>query len=149
MYGSPLVIVTFVFAGAAALGGSRLGETIFDGISELVSTLFNQSRNWVFLDPLALDLDGDGIETIGIDANTHVLFDHNGDGIKTGSGWLKGEDAWLVFDRNGNGRIDNGNELFGVDTLMSNGRKAANGFAALADLDGNHDGIFNELDAKY
>ncbi len=53
-------------------------------------------------DPLAIDLDGDGIETVGI-AGSAVLFDHNADGIKTGTGWVKGDDAWLVLDRNGDG----------------------------------------------
>ncbi len=49
-------------------------------------------------DPLAIDLDGDGIETVGI-GNPPILFDHNNDGIKTGTGWLNGDDAWLVMDR--------------------------------------------------
>ena len=51
-------------------------------------------------DPLALDLDGDGIETIGLTA-APVLFDHNADGIRTGTGWVTGDDGWLVLDRNG------------------------------------------------
>jgi hypothetical protein len=58
-------------------------------------------------DPLAIDLDGDGIETIGITA-TPVLFDHNADGIKTGTGWVKADDAWLALDRDVNGLIDTG-----------------------------------------
>jgi len=37
--------------------------------------------------PLVLDLNGDGIETVGISATTHILFDHNNDGITTGKGW--------------------------------------------------------------
>ncbi len=110
---------------------------------------FLSARTFRPTDPLALDLDGDGIETTGITATTQTLFDHNGDGVKTGTGWLKGDDAWLVLDKNANGSIDNGNELFGVDTVMSNGQKAANGFAALADLDSNHDGVFNADDAQY
>ncbi len=143
------LLLTFLFAGGAALLGAKFGEVSFDGISILANTLFNQSRTWVFLDPLALDLDGDGIETTAISASSRVVFDHDGDGIRTGSGWLKGDDAWLVLDKNANGRIDNGSELFGVDTVMSNGRKASDGFAALANLDRNHDGIFNSLDPKY
>jgi hypothetical protein len=116
-----------------------------------VASSYLQSRTWVeHRDPLTLDLDGDGIETTGINgyANT-VLFDHDGDGVKTGTGWVKGDDAFLALDRNGNGMIDNGSELFGIDTVMSNGQNAANGFAALADLDSNGNGQFDSADAQF
>lgn len=111
---------------------------------------FNEGKQFTpRRDPLALDLDGDGLETVGVTGDKVVLFDHNGDGVKTGTGWVKGDDAFLALDRNGNGLIDNGNELFGVDTVLSTGGKAANGFAALADLDSNHDGIFSGADAQF
>jgi hypothetical protein len=64
-------------------------------------------------DPLILDLDGDGIETVGVDPNNPILFDHDGDGVKNGTGWVLPDDGFLVLDRNGNGVIDNGTELFG------------------------------------
>ncbi|MDR0776808.1 MAG: hypothetical protein LBE81_09255, partial [Azonexus sp.] len=100
-------------------------------------------------DPLVLDLDGDGIETIGIGGANTVLFDHNGNGIKTGTGWLKGDDGFLVLDRNGNGVIDNGGELFGNNTKKSNGQYATDGFDALSDLDSNGDGVFDASDAQF
>ena len=100
-------------------------------ISDNVNSLWEQARNWIARrDPLVLDLDGDGIETVGVNATTHVLFDHNNDGVKTGTGWVKGDDGLLVLDRNGNGVIDNGSELFG-DATMVNGVKATDGFSAL------------------
>ncbi len=72
-------------------------------------------------DPLAIDLDGDGIETIGIptDGTLPVLFDHDADGVKAGTGWLMPDDGWLVRDINGNGIIDSGRELFGADTQIT------------------------------
>ncbi|MGH7455336.1 MAG: hypothetical protein ACRENG_28545, partial [bacterium] len=91
----------------------------------------------VYVDPLAIDLDGDGIETAGINGASTVLFDHNADGLKTGTGWLKGDDAWLVRDLNGNGTIDSGAEMFGDQTLLPNGQKAASGLQALRALDSN------------
>jgi Ca2+-binding RTX toxin-like protein len=105
-------------------------------------------------DPLAIDLDGDGIETLGIPTTgIPILFDHDADGVKTGTGWLKGDDAWLVLDRNGNGTIDSGRELFGVDTLVpaTNGqtRNATSGFDALNSVDSNADGVFNASDAAF
>ena len=52
-------------------------------------------------------------------------------------------------DLNGNGRIDNGGELFGSATLLATGKRAANGFEALKDLDSNRDGLLNNLDSKW
>jgi Ca2+-binding RTX toxin-like protein len=124
-------------------------DAFFDGISGAVNNLFGQARVMRRIDPLALDLDGDGVETVGITADKKILFDHNSDGIRAATGWVKSDDALLVLDRNGNGSIDNGSELFGVDTLLSNGQKATTGFAALADLDSDRDGVFNSADAKY
>ncbi|AAF83478.1 hemolysin-type calcium binding protein [Xylella fastidiosa 9a5c] len=98
-------------------------------------------------DPLVLDLDGDGIETVA--AGKHILFDHDGDGIKHASGWVKSDDGFLVLDRNGNGRIDDGSELFGADTVLANGDKATSGFEALRDLDSNGDGLFDAADARF
>ena len=118
-------------------------------LSTSINDLWNRARSWFRRDPLALDLDGDGLETVGATGTSVVLFDHDGDGIKTGTGWVKADDGLLVLDRNANGSIDNGSELFGIDTVLSNGQKAANGFAALADLDANHDGVFNASDTAY
>ncbi|WP_411886698.1 calcium-binding protein, partial [Polaromonas sp. YR568] len=49
-------------------------------------------------------------------------------------------------DRNGNGQIDNGAELFGNNTILKDGSKAANGFAALDELDSNHDHVVDAQD---
>ena len=98
-------------------------------------------------DPIILDLDGDGIETVGLDAG--VLFDHNGDGVKTGTGWVGIDDGLLVLDKNNNGTIDNGAELFGDHTILKNGQKAKDGFEAISDLDVNKDGKLNSNDAVF
>ncbi|TAL22543.1 MAG: hypothetical protein EPO01_08855 [Aquabacterium sp.] len=105
---------------------------------DTVSTIFTTAITPPRRDPLAIDLDRDGIETIGLAGSTSVLFDHNGDGVRTGTGWLKPDDAWLVLDRNGNGLVDSGRELFGNDTLVTVAgltRTAASGFEALSALD--------------
>jgi hypothetical protein len=81
--------------------------------------------------PLVLDLQGDGILPTSV--KTGVSFDLMGLGaLKTA--WVKGDDALLVLDRNGNGRIDSGFELFGASTRVA-GVPADNGFKALAELD--------------
>ncbi|MFN7864249.1 MAG: hypothetical protein ACK5N7_13245, partial [Curvibacter sp.] len=97
--------------------------------------------------PIALDLDGDGIETVSV-ANGG-LFDHAADGFAELTGWVAPEDGLLVRDLNANGTIDSGRELFGSETLLSNGQKAANGFEALRGLDSNADGVIDNNDAAF
>lgn len=127
-----------------------LSQVGLEGFSSLLNTLFLQFKNWTppRTDPLVLDLDNDGIETIGI-GGTVVVFDHNGDGIRTGTGWVKSDDGFLVLDRNDNGTIDSGRELFDVDTIKSNGALATNGFNALSDLDSNGDHVFDQNDDEF
>ena len=120
-----------------------IGDRNRNGIPDIHETVdprtakaWEDARNWrPRIDPLTLDLDGDGIETLGVNADNRVLFDHDGDGAKHGTGWVSSDDAMLVLDRNNNGTIDNGRELFGDNTQLANGRFAADGFAALAELD--------------
>ena len=63
--------------------------------------------------------------------------------------WPTAATPWLVVDRNGNGRIDDGGELFGSATRLADARTATNGFEALAELDDNHDGIVDAADAGW
>ena len=97
--------------------------------------------------PLIIDLDGDGVETRALSGNRH--FDHNVNGMAEATGWVGADDGLLVRDLNGNGRIDDGRELFGSSTRLASGALAANGFEALADLDGNRDGIVDANDSAF
>ena len=118
------------------------------GINPDVNNEFLLALNFVQrIDPLVIDLDGDGIETVGADSG--IVFDFDGDGVKTGTGWIKKDDGFLVLDRNNNGSIDDGGELFGVDTVKKSGQKAANGFDAIGDLDSNGDGVFDASDEAF
>ena len=130
--------------------GTTISPTVGTTPDPLVKTI-------VYVDPLVLDLDGDGLEITPLSQG--VLFDANGDTVKTGTAWVGGDDGLLVWDRDGNGTIDTGAELFGDETLLSNGEKAAHGFAALSELDiggvvdgitvGAGDGVFDAQDAQY
>ncbi|MCX5946699.1 MAG: calcium-binding protein [Cyanobacteria bacterium] len=98
--------------------------------------------------PLVLDLDGDGIETLSVEAlNLH--FDHDGNRYAERSGWVGPDDALLVYDRDGNQVIDKGAELFGSQTRLANGSLAANGFEALREFDRNADGRVDAVDADW
>ena len=67
--------------------------------------------------------------------------------------WVRGDDALLALDRNGNGVIDDGTELFG-ESMGLDGSKTRQGFAALSLIDeprhgGNHNGQIDQGDALY
>jgi len=105
---------------------------------------FQQADRWVRRDPLVLDLDGDGVETLAPGQGKY--FDHDNNNFDEGTAWVGPDDGLLVWDSNGNGTIDSGAEVFGENTLLPPGKSFTNGFEALARLDQNSDGLINELD---
>ena len=129
-----------------------IGEWSGEYLNELVNVEFQNGQSWRPRrrnSPIALDLDNDGLETTAESGWSGPLFDHNGDGLKQATGWLSADDALLVLDRNGNGLIDNGQELFGDSTPLQGGGTAEHGYTALAELDGNGDGVVDASDAQF
>jgi len=97
--------------------------------------------------PLTIDLNGDGVGTQAYSRDRY--FDYDGNGIAESTAWVDGNDGLLVRDLNGNGIIDDGRELFGNSTRLSDGSLATNGFIALAELDENGDGLIDEQDSAF
>ena len=104
--------------------------------------------------PIIIDVTGDGYSLTS--ASNGVMFDMTGDGKKIQTAWTSAgaDNAFLALDRNGNGRIDNGTELFGNFTPQSGPAGNRNGFNALAVYDqpangGNGDGWIDFHDAIY
>jgi hypothetical protein len=94
--------------------------------------------------PLALDLNGNGVQTLSIAERT--VFDLDASGRPEFVGWIGSGDGLLVHDIDGDGVIDNGTELFGSATDSINGGKAVDGYAALAQFDANNDGKIDASD---
>lgn len=86
------------------------------------------------MSPIVIDVDHSGFSMS--DAAGGVVFNMLNDGVPLAISWTAAgsTNALLVLDRNGNGTIDNGTELFG-DLTPQPASSEANGFLALAEYD--------------
>ena len=101
------------------------------------------------IDPLVFDLGGDGITTVSLE-ESNAFFDLDNNGFAEKTSWVGAKEGLLAYDKNGDGIINGGNELFGDRTLMKDGRTlASSGFTALAEYDDNKDGKIDSNDAIY
>lgn len=106
--------------------------------------------------PIVVDVSGNGFNLT--DNSGGVNFDLDADGISERLSWTAFgvDDAWLVLDRDNNGTISNGSELFGNFTPQPTPRigEHRNGFLALAEYDkiangGNNDGLITQSDSVF
>jgi len=95
-------------------------------------------------DPLVLDLDGDGIELLGLGSG--VQFDVNVDGVLETTGWVGPDDGLLAMDLDGSGQIEDMSEVF---SEVFNGGNYTDSLAALATLDTNSDQVISAEDTQF
>ena len=140
----------------------NINGQIYDILSDLppILELLGIPLNEDFRSPLVLDLNNDGITSLNLNQSS-VYFDLDNNNFKEQTAWISPNDGLLVFDRNSNGTIDNGSELFGNFTPLLNTDSsfalqtqndkvlAKDGFEALANLDSDKNGIIDINDSKF
>jgi hypothetical protein len=95
---------------------------------------------------ITLDWDDNGSIAVATRAQGHgVLVDIDNDGSAEETDWIGTHDAILVLDHNGNGKVDNGHELFNDAQINT----AVRGLHALDEFDANGDGKITASDPVY
>jgi hypothetical protein len=120
----------------ASMAGAEFAKKWMDKKKTIIKQKFeviNQMSS-----PLILDLNGDGVQTLSM-AEHYIHFDHDNNQVAERTGWVDPNDGLLFLDRNGNGIVDGGAELFGDQTRLEDGELAEDGFWALGFYDSNID----------
>jgi hypothetical protein len=140
--------------GLAVLNQAQVNALTTTQLCALTSTMVNSitttNATWLAptaYTPIVLDLDSNGIQTLSVDSG--VQFDLLANGQPVQTGWVGSGDGLLVMDRNNDGTINDGSELFGSSTVLPDGTKAIDGYQALAQLDTNNDGVISSADAQF
>jgi hypothetical protein len=95
-------------------------------------------------DPLVISTDGQGIRLVPL-SQSQASFDFKGNGQKVHTGWIGADTGFLVYDKTGTGFVGNGTELLSGNFAPGLG----SGFAALASLDANGDGVIDASDPAF
>jgi hypothetical protein len=112
----------------------------------LISILSSLSTS-LYLGPVVLDLDGDGVELVARNAS-HAWYDLLGDGSRVHAGWVGADDALLAIDLDGDDEISAGGEV--AFNLLTKEDKDDTDMEALATLyDSNADGLLDQWDAHF
>jgi hypothetical protein len=123
---------------------SRLAQLKLAAVKLSISVNVDPIEEKVWLgvaSPIMIDLNGDGIRTTSY-ASGSIAFDIDGDGKADRTAWASKDDGFLAIDSNDNGKIDGVDELFG-------GMNRGDGYAKLAELDSNGDGLVTASDSAF
>ena len=97
-----------------------------------------------FTPPVVLDLDGDGLELVSLDASSVVFRNQPGEELAR-TGWVGADDGLLALDRDGDGMVTHAGEISFIQDLPG----AKSDLEGLAAFDTDHDGEFDRDDARY
>ena len=122
--------------------GEFVGQKTYDALTETFHDLFTYLNG----SPLVIDYNRSGSTDLISLGNSHAYFDLDGNGFAQQTGWVKPTDGILCIDKNGDGRINGGAELFGNAT---SGGVYTDGFAALAAYVSNHNGVITANDTQF
>ena len=102
-------------------------------------------------DPLILDLKDNGVERAFLPNSKSYFNLNNYEKYAPRVEWIvsTSDDGFLCIDKNQNGRIDNGRELFTEGQMLSNGQLSKNGVDVLKDMDSNHDNVVDKNDEVF
>ncbi|MBZ9793910.1 cadherin-like domain-containing protein [Rhizobium sp. 3T7] len=142
-------VALYYSSDADGSNGTTSLVAVFDNYTSVISAGAPNSAGSYYLlsnaiDPIILDLDHNGVALTSLDNG--VQFDINADGHKDQIAWTAGSDGILAFDVDGNGKIDNGSEIFSPHFA---GGSYVDGLAALSTLDSNHDGKIDATDEAF
>ncbi len=99
--------------------------------------------------PLAIDLDGDGLETIAF-ADSQARYDLDQDGFLEKTSWISGDDGWLAYDANQDGKIEGLAEISPAYWVAQTTGKRVSDWQGLAEyFDSNQDGVFDAKDDEF
>ena len=120
-------------------------KEIISGNGKIIDDDKDDKQDPEDIDPIIIDLNKNGITSTKL--NNTIYFDHDNNNFKEATSWIDKGDAFLALDKNSNGLIDNGNELFGNHTISNtrfgeqeaNNDTSINGYEALKAYDLNGD----------
>jgi hypothetical protein len=146
------LVFAYTIPGADPGGGGGGGDD--EGCYPEGGNPFNCPENYTWVDELNGCFPYQSPLMIGVTApiklssrKQGVVFDISGTGAAWQLSWPTSPDTgFVVWDRNGNGRIDNGLEMFGNFTRLAPGLRAGNGFIALSEYDANGDYVIDWRD---
>lgn len=109
---------------------------------------------WFPGSPLVVDADLSGTIDLSSVDDSGVRYDFWQDGYAKATGWVDATDGFLVRDLDSNGLIEGAREMFGSEyplgyVMQHSAINDENGFAKLAALDANHDGLVDASDAGF
>lgn len=134
---SEMEAVTFAGTGVAVTqDGRQIGFNVELGLSRAFCAEYENvaMQDYICVDPLVINIGADSAQI----SDQKILFDIDSDGKEEQLSMLGEGSGFLALDKNGDGKINDGSELFGT--------KSGDGFKDLAQYDKDGNGWIDEAD---